>query len=221
MSKELKQFGKMDSDLRRRAIYNDTSFEQMSNERLEAFRKQELVECLIAYKKGAEKQVLAYLTSRGVDAGDIRNAGTNQIVLRGKQADMSHIAGALYVNAPDLITKPRNPFLTNTDNMGDVKLSPKGVPFDTVLKTTANLVDSALRGNEKGMTAERFAEFVDEKRLGMLTSGADFRETAMLSSIACNIEDRVGQENFQQKLGKLKKSGVSVDQLLKDGGATI
>jgi len=221
VSKEFKQFGKMTPEVRRDVIFKDASWEAMSQEDLEKFKKKHLVECLITYKKGAEKQVLAYLTSRGVNTDDIVKAGANQIVLRGTQESMQHLAGVLYVNAPDLITKPVNPYLTNSGNFGDVKLSPKGVPFGAVLDATANLVEDAFIRKPKGLTLEHFAEFVHDKRLGMLTSGANLCETAVLSDIEHNIEDKIGHEKFRQKIDKLTKSDKMSGKFLKDGGVQV
>ena len=217
--KDFKQFGKMPSAVRRDVITKDASWAGMSLEDQENFEKQGFVECLVAHKKGTGKQVISELTSRGIDMKDIRPAGPNQIVIRGSQATMQHIVGALYVNVPDLIVAPKNPYLTNSDNMGDVKLSPKGVPFSTVLNTTVGLVDESLRGSGRAVSPEGFAEFVYNKRLGMLTSGtADLRETNVLKVIECNIEDKLSQEQLQQKLGKLAKSDVMTKTTLKAGG---
>lgn len=217
MSTEFKQFGKMPSELRRDVITKDASWQDFSKEELEAFQKRNHVECLITYAKGAEKQITAYLLERGVNEADIIRPGKiNQIILRGNQETMQDIATALYVNLPHLIAEPRNPYITNNDNFGDVKLSPKGVPFKTVLEMTAELVEKAIR-EKGGLTPGDFAESVYEQRLGLLISGADFRETATLNAIASNIEDKVGQEKVQKKLGHLAKSGISLDQFLGNG----
>lgn len=222
VSTEFKQFGKMPSELRRDVITKDANWQDLSKEDFEAFQKRNHVECLITYSKGAEKQIVAYLLDRGVRETDIiRTGNTNQIILRGNQESMQDIATALYVNLPHLITEPRNPYITNSDNFGDVKLSPKGVPFKAVLGITADLVEKAISEKGKGLTPGEFAESVYEKRLGLLMSGADFRETGVLNTIASNIEDKVGQEKVQKKLGTLAKSGISVAQFLEDGETKV